>query len=342
MTALLEYHILQGTVATAAIPEGPPTIGSTFLTDPAYSNVTGGAKVLIDKQPGDVVVFTSGAGSRATLVDGDITFDGGLIQVIDTLMVPPERMEPTMRVAYPDLTAFLAALYAADQVPFFADSANVTIFAPYNAAFQQVAGTLTNLSQAALARVLDYHIVPNQVLFSTDLTNGTNLATAATTPGTSQAVLAHVLRAGNNAYVDRAQIIQPDILIANGVMHMVDGVLNPDDPAARPNPTAAGAQAPVFPLSGATSTGASVATPFVTALPCTADCPVSTSAAVGGGRNGTEAASAAGSSATGAASGTGAVGATSSSEGGAARQTGLVAVAGLVGIGLGVGMLGAA
>jgi transforming growth factor-beta-induced protein len=326
---MLEYHILQGTVSTNAIPEGPTTFASSLLTDPAYTNVTGGQKVLINKQPGDVVVFTSGAGSRATLVDGDIAFKGGLIQVIDTLMVPPSRLEPTMRVAYKDLTAFLAALYAADLVPSFADSTNVTIFAPRNSAFQLLAGTLTNLTKEALARVLNYHIVPGQVLLSPQLTNGTNLTTAATDAAGNPGVKAHVLRAGNNAYVDRSQIIQPDILIANGVVHMVDGVLNPDAPGVQPDP-AVGTQPPVFQQTGATSTGSRVETPFITALPCTVSCPVPTTAAanITGAATGSTSSSST------------SVRSTSSKGGAAARQTGLVAVAGLLGVG--IGMVGVA
>lgn len=327
VTNMLEYHILQGTVSTDAIPEGPTTFASTLLTNPAYTNVTGGQKLLINKQPGDVVVFTSGAGSRSTLVTGDIAFKGGLIQIVDTLMVPPSRLEPTMRVSYKDLTAFLAALYAADLVPSVADATNVTIFAPRNSAFQLLAGTLSGLDKASLARILRYHVVPGQVLFSSALTNGSNLTTAAL-DAASNPIAAHVLRAGNNMYVDRSQVVQPDILIANGVVHMVAGVLNPDAPGVGPDP-AVGTQPPVFPQTGATSTGSRVATPFITALPCTADCPVPTTASA----NVTEAVT----STSSGRSGSSATVKTTSSKAGAAaaaaRQTGLVAVAGLFGVG---------
>lgn len=331
VTNMLEYHILQGTVSTDAVPEGPTTFASTLLTDTAYTNVTGGQKVLINKQPGNVIVFTSGAGSRATLLDGDIAFRGGLIQVVDTLMVPPERLEPTMRVAYKDLTAFLAALYAADLVPSFADATNVTIFAPRNSAFQLLAGTLSGLSKDALARILKYHIVPGQVMLSPQLANGTNLTTSAT-DAAGNPIKAHVLRAGNNAYIDRSQLVQPDILVANGVVHMVDGVLNPDAPDVQPDP-AVGTQPPVFPQTGATSTGSRVETPFLTALPCTADCPVPTTASA----NVTQAAT---TTATSSDSTSTTVRSTSSKGAAAARQTGMVAVAGLLGVG--IGMVGVA
>lgn len=274
VTKMLEYHILQSSISVNALLEGPTTYASTLLTDTHLTNVTTGQKVLIDKQPGDVVVFTSGIGSRSTLIEADLAFRGGYVQIVDTLMIPPLRLEPTMRDNYKDLVAFLSALYAADLVPTFAESPNVTIFAPRNAAFQLLSGTLSNLTKDQLATVLKYHLIPNQLLLGNQLSNNTNLTTASL-DAAGNPVPAHLLRAGNNLYVDSAQVIQPDILIANGVVHMIGSVLNPDAYLARPNPEI-GTQAPVFPLSGSTATGSRVATPFLTALPCTVSCPVPT------------------------------------------------------------------
>lgn len=278
MTSLLEYHILQGTVSTDGLPEGPSTFAASLLMDKAYTNVTGGQNVVINKQSGDVVVFTSGSGSRSTLLDGDINFTGGLIQVVDTLLVPPSRLEPTARDSFGDLTAFLGALYAADLVPQFADSPNVTIFAPRNAAFQLVSGALSGLKKDELARVLKYHLVPGTVLassalFADDGPNTTDTAATSSSDGGDGSVPIKITRAGNNLFLDAARIIQPDILIANGVIHIIDAVLNPDNASQEPDPAEA-TQAPAFGLTGATSTGARAPTPFTSALPCTSDCPI--------------------------------------------------------------------
>ncbi|KAJ9155328.1 Fasciclin-domain-containing protein [Pleurostoma richardsiae] len=276
VTNILEYHILQGTIATASVPEGSPLFAASLLKDPAWTNVTGGQRVIINSQPGDTVVFTTGEGARSTLLDQDLAFTGGLVQVVDTLLVPPSRLEPTCRDAYSDLKAFLGALYTAGLVETFAETPNVTIFAPRNAAFQLLAGTLSGLARDDLARVLSYHVIPGRLVGSPDLSNGTRLTTLAKdAAGSSLDVL--ITQTGNNRYVDSAQLVQPDILVANGVVHMIDNVLNPDAAAARPNPSL-GTQAPVFPVSGASSTGSRVAVPFTTALPCTSDCPVTTTA----------------------------------------------------------------
>ncbi|TPX17600.1 uncharacterized protein E0L32_012110 [Thyridium curvatum] len=283
VTHILEYHILQGTMSTKQATEGPAHFAATLLKDKAYTNVTGGQNVIVYRQPGDTVVFASGDGSRSTLEQGDIPFAGGLIQVVDTLLVPPPRLEVVARVAYPDLTAFLGAVYQAGLLEEFASTENVTVFAPRNAAFQRVAGALSALDPDTLRKVLRHHLVPGRVLPSTALLNGSSLVTAA-----GAGFNVRVTQAGNNMWVDTAQVAQPDILLANGVLHVVDNVLNPDAAGQLPDPRAT-AQPPAFPQTGATSTGSKAPTPFTSALPCTANCPTpttsSSSSATGNGRS---------------------------------------------------------
>ncbi|KAL0764943.1 hypothetical protein CaCOL14_012749 [Colletotrichum acutatum] len=259
---ILEYHILQGTVSTGALESGPSVLRSSLLLNKAWTNVTTGQNVLVNKQPGDVIVFTSSEGIRTTQVEGDIKFAGGLIQVVDNLMIPPARLENTTESF--KLPAFLGALYAANLIPSISEEKNVTIFAPRNEAFQRVAGSLSSLDETALKKFLNYHVVPGRILASSDLKNGTNLTTLATED-------ISVIRSGNNLFLNSAQIIQPDILVANGIMHIIDNVLNPDAPTMTPNPSAV-TQAPAYPESSASGL------PFTTAIPCTVSCPVTTTA----------------------------------------------------------------
>ncbi|RFU80473.1 fasciclin domain-containing [Trichoderma arundinaceum] len=265
---LLQYHILQGTVATAALDTGPTYVRSTLLTSSRYTNVTSGQNVLIAKQPGDTVVFTTSMGTRCTLVDGDITFQGGLIQVVDNLLVPPARIQNTTEAF--SVPNFLGGLYAGKLMPDVSYEQNVTIFAPVDKAFTSVGGSLRHLDAKKIARIMNYHIVPGQVLVSSALNNGSRLQTLAKNQAGTAPESLVIRQAGNNKYVNSAQIVQPDILLANGIMHLISDVLNPDADAALPNPTAV-TQAPVFPVSTARN-------PFTSALPCTVSCPVTTTA----------------------------------------------------------------
>ncbi|KAM4065340.1 fasciclin domain-containing protein [Hirsutella rhossiliensis] len=268
---LLQYHMIRGTLATdddAALSPGPTRARATLLVDRAYANVSAGQTVLAAKQPAGAVVFTSGLGSRCSVVESDLRFQGGVVHAVDNLLVPPARLAQTARAF--GLTSFLGALYAAGLMPAVADRSNVTVFAPQDAAFALVGGGLEKMKTAELARVMSYHIVRGQVLVSSALANGSKLETLAapSEAGTPRPVT--IRQAGNNKYVDSAQIIQPDILIANGVLHVVSSVLSPDaGTAAVPNPDSA-IQPPVFPVSRARH-------PFTSALPCTTNCPVASS-----------------------------------------------------------------
>ena len=252
-----------------SIKDGASIFAPTLMDDPTYSNVTGGQNVIITHQPGDIYVVTSGVAARSTILETDVAFDSGLIQIVDSLLVVPARLETTARDAYTDLTSFVGALYATDLIAEFADTPNITLFIPRNAAFQQLAGTFSNMATEDLRKVLRYHMATKMVVHSEDLLNGTSV-----TMGDGKTI--HITRFNNNIYVDSAQMIQTDILIANGVVQMIDNVLNPDNADANPDVTQ-NTQTPVFPLQGATSTGTAAPTPFASALPCTISCPVTNS-----------------------------------------------------------------
>lgn len=261
----------------------------------------------------------SSLGTRCTVEDSDIEFKGGLIHVVDNLLIPPDRLEETGEGF--ELASFLGGLYKADRMPSVAERKNVTIFAPQNKAFEAIGASLLDLDDEALERVMDYHIVPDKVLASTSLTNGTKL------PSLLDDSPLTVHQAGNNKYINSAQIIQPDILIANGILHLISDVLNPDAAEVLPDPEAA-SQPALWPVS-------TVDDVFTSELPCTVSCPVTTTSATSAGET---------------ASGTATEAASTTEENGsarttesedAARETGLAHVGGLVMgvVGVGAGMM---
>lgn len=267
----LTYGILDDVVNLGNLEPGDTISLTTLLDSPAHANVTGGQKVFATVQPGGEVILTSGSGTHVTVVGLDIPFEGGVVQIIESLMVTPTRLEHSIRNAYTDLSAFLGALYAADLVSEFAETPNATILAPHNHAFQRFAGTFETMDRDDLRRILRYHLVPDAMLRASDLTNNTNLATNA-----DDGEDVHITRFINDIYVNSAKIIQTDLLVANGIIQMIDSVLNTDQPDARPDVTRS-AQAPVFTATGQTATGTAAAVPFTSELPCSASCSSSAS-----------------------------------------------------------------
>lgn len=107
-----------------------------------------------------------------------------------------------------------------------------------------------------LRRILDYHIVnASTVGYSSNLPNGTVLRTRSGENLT-------ITFASNSLFVNQARVIQQDLLIANGVMHIIDNFLSPDAPSATANPEVPTAP----PLIQGTSLSENVV-PFTSFLP---------------------------------------------------------------------------
>ena len=264
--AALKYHILTTPINLGSILKGQSIVAATTLTDPIYTNVTGGQQLILTKQPGGEVVFTSGFATRGTVVVEDIAFDCGIVQVVDSVMRVPEPLDSTARNAYTDLTAFLGALHATGLAEEIMEAKDVTVLGPRNAAFQQLAGVLSDTPQEDLKRILRYHIIPGAVMHAWEIQNASSLVSAEDNRPLQ------MTRLENYIFANSAQFLQTDILLSNGVVQMVDNILSPDYPYARPDVNAT-AQRPVLTPTGATATGTAAPTPFTSDLPCTADCP---------------------------------------------------------------------
>lgn len=202
----------------------------------AYANVTGGQRV--EALGGSSVTFLSGLLQNASVVNST-NFTGGVIHIIDRFLTLPQNIS-TSGVAL-NLTSAVGALAALNLSDTVDTTPDVTCFIPNNAAFQAIGGNLANLSTADLTGILEYHVVAGQVLYSTDLMNDTSVATL------NGANLTVYLE-GSDVYVDNAKVVFPNVLVRNGVVHVIDRVLNPSNTTLTPN-TATTEQA----FAGATS-----------------------------------------------------------------------------------------
>ena len=245
--SVLEYHILPG-LWPADSYNGSFKFAPTWLNNETYSNVTGGQVVGGVQQAGNVNVFTSGMGSRSTLVQGvrllkhyspykretnlgdqNLAFTGGIVHVIDTFLVPPTDFITT--VPQFNLTALGGAATDAKLDDYLNTATDLTIFAPYNDAFQKLGTTLSNMSTTELASLLEYHVVngSNFVGYSSNLPNATVLKTR-------QGGNLTITFASNSLFVNSARVLQEDLLISNGVLHIIDNILDYNATNVRPVP----------------------------------------------------------------------------------------------------------
>ena len=135
-----------------------------------------------------------------------------------------------------DFSTLVAAVKAAGLVEALSGKGPFTVFAPTDAAFAKLPkGTVETLlkpeNKKQLAAILTYHVVAGNVPAS----EAVKLTEAATLQGSKLA-----LKVVQNALtVGGAKVVKADIKCANGVIHVIDGVLLP--PADEPQQAAADA-----------------------------------------------------------------------------------------------------
>lgn len=218
LAALLEYHVLNGTYLSEEITNSSVFV-PTALTNPLFTNVTGGQVVQAISRDGNVT-FYSGLLSNSSVTTADVNFTGGVIHIVDRLLVLPENALDSLSAA--NLTSLRGALNATGLADTVNETPNITIFAPSNDAIQNVGSALANLTDEQITDILTYHVVTEgeSIGYSSNLENGTTLTTVNGEELT-------ITVGDGGIFVNSARVVTSDLLIANGVVHIIDEVLNP-------------------------------------------------------------------------------------------------------------------
>jgi len=217
--ALLNYHVLVGVFNSSSITE-TPAFPATLLNNTAFANVTGGQVVEVRVEDDEVAAIT-GFKNNVTVTEADIAFDGGVIHVIDGLLTIPPNVSVIAQEA--GLSAFLGAVNATNLTEAVNTTPDLTIFAPNNGAFEDISSALGNLTAEQAASILQYHVINGTVAYSSTLANGT-----VPTLGGGNITITII---DGEVFVNRARVVTADVLIANGVLHVLDSVLSPDNNA---------------------------------------------------------------------------------------------------------------
>jgi transforming growth factor-beta-induced protein len=214
VTALLQYHVLNGTVPGSAFTTSAQFI-PTLLTNASFSNVTGG-QVVMGMLSGKSVEIFSGLKEKSTVTTADVMFSGGVIHIIDTVLTVP--LSPAMSAIDSELTALAGALTQTNLISTVDSLKDVTIFAPSNKAFQDIGSAASSLSETQLASILEYHVINGTVGYSSLLTSGLANESLPTVTGES----INIESVDKKVFVNSAQVTITDIIVANGVMHVID------------------------------------------------------------------------------------------------------------------------
>jgi uncharacterized surface protein with fasciclin (FAS1) repeats len=271
--AVLSYHVLNGSYSNFS---SMPMFIPTALGPGMYANVSSGQVVEVvgsNSTNGSTTIF-SGLFANST-VTNSTNFTNGYIHIIDRFLTLPANITDT--AVQLGLRSAVGALQVAGLASAVDMLENVTCFIPQNEAFQAIGGTLATDSQMDLSRILEYHVVNGSVLYSTDIKNGTKVVSMNDLELT---ISTYMDKNGTEViYVNSAKVITPNVLVGNGVVHVIDNVLNPGNRTAVPNYTAT-SDSPAF--SGASSATGEVFTSGVASATTTVETGAVASATMSG------------------------------------------------------------
>lgn len=122
----------------------------------------------------------------------------------------------------PQLTQLVTALQAAGLTDLLEQAGPLTVFAPNNDAFSQLDQSDLNAllsNPQELTSILQFHVVEGSYP-SSELSDGQTLTTLS---GDELTISVD----GSTVMVDGAEVVQPDLEAGNGVIHVIDQVLQP-------------------------------------------------------------------------------------------------------------------
>ncbi|KAM7203323.1 beta-Ig-H3/Fasciclin [Rhypophila sp. PSN 637] len=251
--ALLSYHVVNGTYYAGDLTSAPgPVFVPTLLTNETFTTVEGGQRVEVRGSSDGVSIF-SGGGAESKVTGADFNFTGGTLHIIDKVLTIPSNLT-TVLTSTPDLSSLTTAVTTAELVEPLEGIKQLTVFAPLNTAFEAIAETAANLTVEQLTAVLGYHVVSDAVVYSSDIEDGASVATL------QGEEIKLTIRDGS-VYVNEAKVVMPNVLVKNGVVHVIDGVLIPKNLASGGDSTPSGTPSSSMPAP--TASGSGTPTPSV-------------------------------------------------------------------------------
>lgn len=225
LAEILRFHIVPTVAFAADLSEGDQTV--TTLA---------GEELTINKT-GEAVTVTDVLGNTFMVTKADVAISTGVIHIIDGVLFPTIETPNLAQAANAaGLTTLLDAVEAAELGEDLLAAEAITVFAPTNEAFGDLlddfgVDNLTDLVTELggidnLEKVLGFHVVP-ATAFSFELMEGeqelTTLADETLTVTRTSEGAVTVEDAAGNVY----NVTTPDVVIDNGVVHVIDGVLIP-------------------------------------------------------------------------------------------------------------------
>ena len=220
LTEILLNHVVSGKVLSTDLTAGYVNTLATGAQDTKIS-------VLVDLTDGVKL------NNRATVTTPNIDADNGVVHVIDNVLTVPSIVDAALANAnFSILVEALtdSRLASADFVNTLNGDGPFTVFAPTNAAFQNLLdsnddwNSLADIPAATLEAVLKYHVVVGDNVTSGEIVDGLTPTTFEGSTFTINTTNGVVItdKGGNESTVQIA-----DVQTSNGVIHAINRVLLP-------------------------------------------------------------------------------------------------------------------
>ncbi|KIX96219.1 uncharacterized protein Z520_07997 [Fonsecaea multimorphosa CBS 102226] len=180
-----------------------------------------GGPALLPRQDNTSAVDTlvdiqSGLGNSVGIITADIPFNGGLIHTTDGLFTVPVALSSTAQTT--GQTTFLSLANASNQSAILDATPLITVFIPTNLAFAEAN---ISPSSSGIPSILAGHVVQNFAGYLPSLADGASFVTQS---GTTVTV---TIDGDGDYFVNNAKIVASNLVLENGVAHIIDTVLTP-------------------------------------------------------------------------------------------------------------------
>lgn len=214
LTALLQYHVVSGSVTSDQLTNGDvPTLLS-------------GQSIMVNVDNGVVL-----NGTTNVVQPYDVLATNGVIHVVDEVLLPEGFVAETITqiaLSNPEFSTLVSILVKPELADILAAASDptqdLTVFAPTNTAFDNLLmalgkNSVDELPIGLLREIVLYHILGMSVE-SSELSDGMMVETLLA--GESVTV-----DLSNGVMINDSNVIAPDVLAINGVIHGIDAVLTP-------------------------------------------------------------------------------------------------------------------
>ena len=208
LKSILLYHVVPGDVRAEQV------------VDLKAAQTANGQRIAIQVDGGKVRV------DEANVIKTDILTSNGTIHVIDRVIMPSTKDVVDTALENGSFGTLVAAVKAAGLVEALKAEGPITVFAPTDEAFAKLPkGTVEMLlkpeNKDKLTAILTYHVVKGRVYADQALEAGN--------AKTLQGGKVEIRVMDGKPMVNNAQILTTDIDTSNGVIHVIDTVIMPQE-----------------------------------------------------------------------------------------------------------------